>query len=114
LYCIRKNDILIIDNKNITSLNYDLEKNELSEKELKYLWEANDNYFEDEYSSELILFENNGKIEKIQEIKYKNYNNSTASDIEMKKIVYKVNKKHLMIVDEGDVNIVTTITNIFN
>ena len=60
----RKNDILIIYNKNITSLNYDLEKNELSEKELKYLWEASDNYFEDEYSSELILFSNNGKIEK--------------------------------------------------
>lgn len=113
-YYFRKNDILIIDNKNITSLNYDLEKNELSEKELKYLWEASDNYFEDEYSSELILFSNNGKIEKIQEIKYKNYNNFTASDIEMKKTIYKVNKKHLMIVDKGDVNIVTTITNIYN
>jgi hypothetical protein len=45
---------------------------------------------------------------------YENADELRTSDIEMKKTIYKVNKKHLMIVDKGDINIVTTITNIYN
>ena len=66
-----------------------------------------------EYSKEIIDYKNNDKLEIIEKVNIKNYNNATASDIEINKTIFKVNKKHLLIIDEGDIKTMTTITNVF-
>lgn len=114
-YYFRKNDILICGQykDDIISLNYNLEKNELSDEEKDYIFNASCCYFEVEYSKEIIDYKNNNKLEIIEKVNIKNYNNATASDIEINKTIFKVNKKHLLIIDEGDIKTMTTITNVF-
>lgn len=113
----RKNDIIITDSDygDIISLNYDLELNSLSNDELENLKVVQEYYYneEEEYMKDIIEFPKNDKLEKIIEQDINNYNNASASDISVKKTIYKVNKKHLMIVDERDVSSITTITNVF-
>lgn len=113
----RKNDIIITDSDygDIISLNYDLELNSLSNDELEHLNQVLSHYYneEEEYMKDIVEFTEYDKLEKIIEQDIENYNNATASEISVKKTIYKVNKKHLMIVDERDVSSITTITNVF-
>jgi hypothetical protein len=104
----RKNDIIIC-------LNYDLELNSLSNDELENLKVVQEYYYneEEEYMKDIVEYPKNDKLEKIIEQDIENYNNATASEISVKKTIYKVNKKHLMIIDEHDVHSITTITNVF-
>jgi len=113
----RKNDIIITDSDygDIISLNYDLELNSLSNDELENLKVVQQHYYneEEEYMKDIMEYPENDKLEKIIEQDIENYNNATASEISVNKIIYKVNKKHLMIVDECDLSSITTITNVF-
>lgn len=113
----RKNDIIITnsDYGDVISLNYDLELNSLSNDELEHLKVVQQEYYneEEEYMKDIVEYLENDKLEKIIEQDIENYNNATASEISVKKTIYKVNKKHLMIVDERDAPSITTITNVF-
>ena len=113
----RKNDIIITDSDygDVISLNYDLELNSLSNDELENLKVVQEYYYikKKEYMKDIIEYPENDKLEKIIEQNIENYNNATASDISVKKTIYKVNKKHLMIVDKCDAPSITTITNVF-
>lgn len=114
----RKNDIIISDSDygDVISLNYDLELNSLSNDELENLKEYYYYYNEEEeeeYIKNIVEYPENDKLEKIIEQDIENYNNAKASEISTKKTIYKVNKKHLMIIDEGDAPSITTIRNVF-
>lgn len=113
-FIFRKNDIIIIDNKDIMSLTYDFEPNDISEDEKKYLFEASMDCFEKIFSDITVDYENNEKLEIIENIHIENYNCETGSEISVNKIIYKVNDKHILIIDKGDINTMTTITNVFN
>ena len=113
----RKNDIIITDSDygDVISLNYDLELNSLSNDELENLKVVQEYYYikKKECMKDIVEYPENDKLEKIIEQNIENYNNATASDISVKKTIYKVNKKHLMIVDKCDAPSITTITNVF-
>ena len=89
--------------------------NSLSNDELENLKVVQQHYYneEEEYMKNIVEYPENDKLEKIIEQDIENYNNATASEISVKKTIYKVNKKHLMIVDERDVSSITTIRNVF-
>jgi hypothetical protein len=116
-YYFRKNDILICGQyeDDIISLNYDLVRNKLSDEEKDFISNAHCYSFEEEeeYSKEIINYKNNDKLEIIEEVNIKNYNNASSSEIEVNKTIFKVNEKHLLIIDQGDIHTMTTITNVF-
>ena len=99
----------------IISLNYDLVRNKLSDEEKDFISNAHCYSFEEEeeYSKEIINYKNNDKLEIIEEVNIKNYNNASSSEIEVNKTIFKVNEKHLLIIDQGDIHTMTTITNVF-